>query len=125
MTADDAIRRAERYLDTAALVREDGDLETTCVSRAYYAMFYVARQWLQRMDVQTGTHQGLINQFGLHAVKEGPVPARYGRMLRELRELREFAEYAEERVITQEDAETALRSADEFVERVGGLLRDG
>lgn len=73
MTAEDAIRRAERYLDTAALVREDGDLET-CVSRAYYAIFYVAREWLQRVDVETGTHQGLINQFGLHVVKEGPLP---------------------------------------------------
>lgn len=123
MTQEDAIRRAERYLQTAQLVREDGDLET-CVSRAYYAMFYVARELLGRMNIEPGTHQGLINQFGLRFVKEGPLPARYGRMLRETRELREFAEYAEERVITSEDAERTLRDAKAFVERVSELLRD-
>lgn len=38
MSAEDAIQRARRYLDTAALVLEEGDFES-CVSRSYYAMF--------------------------------------------------------------------------------------
>lgn len=123
MTAEDAIQRAERYLQTADLVLEDGDLET-CVSRSYYAMFYVARELLQRHGSDPDTHQGTINQFGLHLVKNGPVSAQYGRAFREIRELREFAEYAEERVVTDEDAETALKDAKAFVERMSELLRD-
>lgn len=86
-------------------------------------MFYIARELLQRKDIETGTHQGLVNQFGLHFVKEGPLQTRYGRMLREMQELREFAEYAEKRVVTQEDADTALQNAKEFVEEIGKLLR--
>lgn len=123
MTAEDAIRRSERYLRTAELVREDGDLET-CVSRSYYAMFYVARELLKRYGVDPETHQGTINQFGLHLVKNGPLPARYGRVFREIRELREFAEYAEERVVTEEDAESTLTEAKNFVERMSDLLRE-
>lgn len=123
MTAEDATLRAERYLKTAELVREDGDLET-CGSRAYYTMFYIARELLHREDIEPNTHKGLVNQFGLHIVKNGSLSAQYGQMLREARELREFAEYAEQRVVTPEDAETALRKATDFVQKVGGLLRD-
>lgn len=60
MTEEDVFGRAERYLSTAELVREDGDLET-CVSRAYYAMFYVARELLQRKDVETGIRGSSTN----------------------------------------------------------------
>ena len=94
------------------------------MSRSYYAMFYVARELLKRYGVDPETHQGTINQFGLHLVKNGPLPARYGRVFREIRELREFAEYAEERVVTEEDAESALTEAKNFVERMSDLLRE-
>jgi hypothetical protein len=117
------IQRARRYLDTAVLVLEEGDFES-CVSRAYYAMFYVARALLRQEDVTPSTHQGLVNQFGLHFVKTERLPARFGRMFREVKELRELAEYAEERVITREDAEATLRDANAFVDRVSEMLRD-
>lgn len=123
MSAESAIQRARRYLKTAALVMEDGDFET-CVSRAYYAMFFVARELLRREDITPNTHQGLINQFGLRFVKAGDLPARFGRMLREAKELREFSEYAEERVLSREEAQVTLRDAEEFVERISGLLED-
>lgn len=88
--SDSALQRAERYLRTAAIVLEDGDLETA-VSRSYYAMFFMARVLLQREDIDPKTHKGVVNQFGLHLVKRGSVPAEYGRSLREIEELRSFA----------------------------------
>lgn len=45
-------------------------------------------------------------------------------MLNDAEELRALAEYAEERVITEEDAESTLRDADVFVDRVSEMLRD-
>jgi uncharacterized protein (UPF0332 family) len=45
-------------------------------------------------------------------------------MLNDAEDLRTLADYAEEFVITKEDARTARRDAEAFVERVGGLLRD-
>ena len=54
MSAHDALQRALRYLDTAALVLEDGDFESA-VSRSYYAMFYVARAVLEQKGVTPKT----------------------------------------------------------------------
>lgn len=98
MSAEDAIQRARRYLDTAALVLEEGDFES-CVSRAYYAMFYVARALLSQEEITPKTHSGLRNQFGLHFIKTGDLPERFADMLNDAEELRALAEYyAEERV---------------------------
>lgn len=123
MSAEDAIQRARRYLDTAALVLEDGDFETV-VSRAYYAMFYVARALLKQEGIAPKTHSGIRNQFGLHFVKTGTLPERFAGMLNDAEELRTLAEYAEERVIPRADAETTLREAEAFVERISDLLND-
>lgn len=123
VSADNAIQRARRYLDTAALVLKDGDFETS-VSRAYYAMFYVARAVLKQKGITPKTHSGIRNQFGLRFVKTGDIPERFAGMLNDAEELRTLAEYAEERVITRGDAETILRDAEAFVERIGRLLDD-
>lgn len=118
---NDALQRAERYLETAAFVLEDGDLETA-VSRSYYAMFFLARALLKREGIMPKTHKGVVNQFGLHFVKQGPISDKYGRALREMEELRSFADYAESRVMSEADAETALRDARAFVDRLRPML---
>ena len=122
MSTDDAIQRAHRYLDTATLLIEEGDFESS-VSRAYYAMFYIARALLKRDGITPKTHSGLRNQFGLHFVKKGDLSTRFADMLNDAEELRALAEYAEERVITREDANTTLRDANEFVDRLNAVLR--
>lgn len=121
MSAEDAIQRARRYLDTADLLIDEGDFES-CVSRAYYAMFYVARAVLKKKGTTPKTHGGLRNQFGLYFIKTGDLPERFADMLNNAEELQAFAEYAEERVITRDDAESTLRDAEEFVERISRLL---
>ena len=121
MSTENALQRARRYLDTAALVLNDGDFESA-VSRAYYAMFYVARALLEQKDITPKTHSGLRNQFGLHFIKTGDLPERFAAMLNNAEDLRNLAEYAEERIITREDAEITLREAQEFVAFLADLL---
>ncbi|MDY6966818.1 MAG: HEPN domain-containing protein [Halobacteriota archaeon] len=38
---EDLIKKAERFLRTAELILDDGDYDS-CVSRCYYAMFFMA-----------------------------------------------------------------------------------
>ena len=123
MSTDDAIERARRYLDTAALLIEEGDFESS-VSRAYYAMFYVARALLEQDGITPKTHSGLRNQFGLHFIKTGNLPERFAAMLNDAEELRTLAEYAEERVISREDAKTTLHDAEAFVDPLSQRLHD-
>lgn len=121
MSAESAHQRAERYLDTAQLVLEAGDYESS-VSRSYYAMFYMVRALLNRHGLSAKTHSGTFTLFSLHFVKEGPVPASLARAYQEALDTREFAEYAEEFVITEADATDVLADAEEFVAFLADLL---
>jgi len=118
MSAADALRKSEQYLDSAEVLLESKDTESA-VSRAYYAMFFVARTALRKDGIETKTHSGLVNQFGLHFVKSGLLSEEFGQSLREVQQLRQLAEYAESAgVISTEDARASIDAARSFVERV-------
>lgn len=113
-----AIRRATTYLHSAEILFEEEDYESA-VSRAYYAMFYMARALLQRKGIETKTHSGLRQQFGLHFVKDGPISTPFARVLDEAEDLRALAEYAESTgVISAEDARACIDAARSFVGRM-------
>lgn len=122
MSVDDAIDRAGRYLKTADLLLEEGDYASS-ISRAYYAMFYIARALLKQEGSTPRTHSGLRNQFGLHIVKEGPLSERFAQMLNDAEDMRALAEYAEGFAVNEKDASATLQDAKEFVERGSELLR--
>ena len=72
MTPKRYLAKAERALDSARLLLEDGDIEGAC-NRAYYAMFDAAHAALLRHQAginpaETRTHAGLIGAFGKHLV---------------------------------------------------------
>ncbi len=123
MSAEDAIARAKRYLETAELLINEGDYASS-VSRSYYAMFYVTRALLERSGSKPNTHSGLRNQFGLHFVKEGPLSEQFAQMLNDAEEMRTMADYSNEFVLTIEDAQMTFRDAEAFVDRMSVLLRD-
>jgi len=118
MSSADALRKSEPYLDSAEVLLESEDTESA-VSRAYYAMFFVARAALRKEGMETRTHSGLVNQFGLHFVKTGLLNEGFGRSLREAQQLRQLAEYAESAgVISAEDARASIDAAQSFVGRM-------
>lgn len=60
---------AKRFLNTAKLNLEHGDLRSA-VNRVYYAMFYAAHAALALKGVEEPkTHKGLVAQFGSKIVK--------------------------------------------------------
>jgi uncharacterized protein (UPF0332 family) len=58
----------------------NGDSES-CVSRAYYAMFFAAEAALLDEGVDASTHRGVITEFGKRFVQKGPLPGEMGRLL--------------------------------------------
>jgi uncharacterized protein (UPF0332 family) len=118
MSVEDVMEKAERYVSSARLLHDDGD-NISAVSRAYYAMFFMARVLLKEKDVEPKTHAGIVNQFGLHMVKNGPVEARYGSLFRQVQQLREMGEYAESmHEISASEAAEIIAAAGNFVERM-------
>jgi uncharacterized protein (UPF0332 family) len=53
--------KATRSLNAARLLAQDGSRDFA-VSRAYYAMFYVAQAFLIQKNLSFSTHSGVINR---------------------------------------------------------------
>jgi uncharacterized protein (UPF0332 family) len=89
--------KADRACLSARALLKLGDVDGAC-NRAYYAVFDAARAALLasgapvRHDVAK-THQGLINAFSEHLVKNGRVPRDVGRLLKRAEEARLVADY--------------------------------
>lgn len=120
---DDLIQKAERFLKTAKLSVEDGDYDS-CVSRSYYAMFFVTEALLLTMDFEASSHKGVQVLFGKHFVKPGKVEKKYGRALRRANDLRQKADYAFGFQVSKSEAEDILESATEFIEEMKHRLNE-
>lgn len=105
--------RAERYLESAELLERQGDHES-CVSRAYYAMFYSAQAMLLSKDLSFSSHRGVISAFGEHFVKTGIFSKELGRELNRAFEKRQLGDYEYRFVISAVEAEEILKSARAF-----------
>lgn len=118
----DFAAKAERFLRSAEqlFALEDYD---SCVSRCYYAMFFMAQAALMTKGVTASSHKGVLSLFGKHFVQEGILDARLGRALRRAYDDRITGDYAVGIQVSREEAEVLLREAREFVDQLRKLLR--
>jgi uncharacterized protein (UPF0332 family) len=73
-------RKAHRTVQSARLLLTDGDYDGA-VSRAYYAMFYVAEALLLSKGMTFSKHAAVISAFGKEFAKPGKIPGEYHRYL--------------------------------------------
>jgi len=111
--------KAVRACASARVLLELKDVDGAC-NRAYYAMFDAARAALlaSGAPVQPDigkTHNGLIAAFGLHLIKNGPVPKELGRILKRAEEIRLIADYRGDSV-EFDDARAMVEQAQTFVD---------
>ncbi len=117
----DLLQRSNRYLRSAELLLDDGDAES-CVSRAYYAMFYAAEALLFSEGITVSTHRGVIGSFGEEFVKTGRLPPERGRDLSTVFQQRNVGEYAHRSVVSENEAGDALEKPRGFVADARTLL---
>jgi len=118
---ENLIERAEKSLNTACYLLELGDYEA-CVSRSYYAMFYIAEAALFLKGISPSSHKGVINLFGNHFVKPGIFSREFGKMLSVAYSKRLLSDYGVSLSVTREEAERVLESAQKFVAGVKKYL---
>ncbi len=92
-------------------------------SRAYYAAFYAATAVLLCEEFEFSKHSGVIAFIHREFVKTGRLDKRYGKDLNWLFELRGVGDYGATIHVTQQDAEKAIRVAEEFLGAVKGLIQ--
>ena len=61
----DLIKKTEKFLSTAEHALSIGDYDS-CVSRCYYAMFFMAEAALLTKGLSASSHKGVISMFGRH-----------------------------------------------------------
>ena len=119
--------RAERSLVAARRLLEAGDYDFA-ISRAYYAMFYVARALLLTRDVRRSKHSGVLAAFGSEFVRSSELPAELFALLRDGFEDRGESEYGLA-TISEDQARAGIEGAHRFVravvERLAPILRAG
>lgn len=115
------ISKAQRSLDAARYMYERGFFDF-CVSRAYYAMFYIASAALLSRGLRFRRHGAVVAGFGQHFIRPGVLPARLQESFAEAFEQRTRGDYRVLEEVGADEAEQLLRKADDFVSMVRDYL---
>jgi len=117
----DFIKKAEKFLNTAkhALNTEDYD---SCVSRCYYAMFFLAEAVLLIKGLKATSHKGVISLFGEYFVKTGIFERDLGKALNDAYDKRLIGDYGVGFSVTREEAKDLSEIAQDFVQKMRSYL---
>ena len=113
-TAYDSVR--------AAKLLSDAGLYDFAVSRAYYAMFYVAAAFLLGRGLTFSRHAGVIAAFGERFAKTGIVPVEFHRYLIEGQDERNVGDYQIGPSLTDRQAAEQVARAEQFLTLAQRLL---
>ena len=108
------IEKAEESLQAARLLADQG-FGNFAVSRAYYAMFYIAEAYLMGEGLSFSKHSGVIAAFGQQFVKTGRVPRRFHRYLIEGQASRNVGDYDVSARLGKAEAAEQIKRAEEFL----------
>ena len=116
------MKRAEKWLNDAERSLEHG-LYDSCLISSYLAMFHAARAVLFRDGWREKSHFCIARYLEEKYARTGKLEREWIDVLDRLRETRHADQYDISYFATREDAESALRIAFEFMERMEKLLK--
>lgn len=117
------LERAKEELETAWQNLGLG-FYRAAVSRAYYAIFYMASAALFTKSVIRSKHSAVEAAFSQFLVKPGEIEPEFSRLYQVIRRQREEADYAEESNIDELSARKSVTDAETFVKRLEQFLID-
>lgn len=94
------------------------------MSRAYYAVFYMASAALFARAQTRAKHSGVESAFAQFLVKPGDIEPEYSRIYQQARRQREDVDYAETPYIDESSVRQTVADAARFVSRIEQFLRD-
>jgi len=115
------LAKGERNLAVARRLATDGDYDVA-VSRAYYAMFYVAKATVVNTGRKFSKHHGVHQAFWEQWIKPGRVAATLHRALTKAFDQRLTSDYEETATFDRTDAERLIAQAEEFLSAVTPLV---
>ena len=118
----DFIAKAEKFTSTAENALNNGDYDS-CVSRCYYAMFFMAEAALLTKNLTASSHKGVITLFGEHFVKTKILERNLGKALNDAYDKRLVGDYGVGFMVTEQQARDLLETARNFVHKLKSYLK--
>ena len=119
--AEGSIRAANKWLDEAEKNLKNETFNSSVLS-SYLVMFHASRAILFRDGFREKSHYCIARYLEDKYVKKKLLESRWMELLDHYRELRHNNQYDVSFFATKEEAESALKTAKEFVERMSTLL---
>jgi uncharacterized protein (UPF0332 family) len=114
MQPEPMLQKAERFIQSAELLANEGDFDSAA-SRLYYAMYFIAETLLAAKDLTFSSHRGLISAFGQHFAKTGEMDYRFHQALIAAFGQRQLGDYSVQSGLCREDIDAMLVDAREFL----------
>ncbi|MCP3959741.1 MAG: HEPN domain-containing protein [bacterium] len=108
------LEKAEHSIRAARILLE-ADEPDFATSRAYYAMFYVAEALLFERDLAFSKHTAVQAAYGKEFARTALLDPKFHRWLLNAFDARLRGDYQVGSTVTEEDVETALGQAQEFL----------
>lgn len=118
---EELLLKAQESINAAKLLLEGG-FAGFAVSRAYYAMFYVAQALLEGEGLAFSKHSAVIAALGRYFIKTGRIPEEYHRYLLDAFEARHEGDYAPVSSFTPETSRMHVDRAEKFLVFTATLL---
>ncbi len=112
---------ASEDLETAEFLH-NSQRYRSCISRAYYAMYYIAQALLLSEGIETSTHRGVIKLINLHFVKTGRISPNISKLLSDVYDLRQSGDYSTNFVADEIIANRAIADAKTFIAEIRAIL---
>jgi len=116
------IERAEEKLISAKLLFENG-MFADAMGEAYYSMFHSTKGLLALKNIYPKTHAGVVSQFGLQFINKGIIEELYAKNLTKAQIKHEKADYDIYYVPSKEEAESIIKDAERFLERIKKAIK--
>lgn len=93
----------------------NNNLPELAVSRAYYAMFYIAEAFILAKGLSFSSHSAVISAFGRNFAKEDGDLRKFHRILINAQDLRTRSDYDLDSGIDNDDAQFQINMAQDFI----------
>jgi uncharacterized protein (UPF0332 family) len=103
-------------------VHIDNGLWNTAVNRLYYACYYAVSALLADKMINTKSHKGVRQMFGLHYGKTGIIDKNLAKFFTDLYDLRQTGDYDDFIDFTKDDIIDLLKPANEFISQAEEIL---
>jgi len=116
--------RIDRSLETLkeATVLIQNAFWNASMNRIYYACYYAVSALLLKANIDSNSHKGIRQMFGLHFIQTGLISKEDGRLFSDLYDRRQTGDYDDFVFYDEETVKFFFQEAESFIQRVAVLI---